>query len=430
MVGCDEQRVSEDTENLKKSSVSEEVIQEKIISLPEKIGIAESLIMFNATNAGEPLIYTIGENENGYYYMKYTFQDECYKTNSKMIVQRVFGNNDFLYLVNAIVLDAEKNTYELSLYRYDKEKNKLKKVEFEQLSYVDKDTKAKYDVFDLQFIDDQNFVVVYNSGMFVRYNLLENKCYEYEQHLFGNFCVLNNELYTGDMAKKKVLGFNLDSSCVDEEIQLDLQNNGYNFCTYDEEVYVGCKNGIFSRLMRTGGTMTESEKELYGSSKMIRYVSGIERPIYPIAYVKYKVAIGISASVCSYSNEGRTKLHENLKIKHCIMSEMISQKMTNHSVEYMDCRQSLISAQKGKCSVSGEEFVNAEDVGCCLKKPKELGGKEQYNNMVLVKKKYLPLILEEDIQGLQEKLNAINPDKKHLAKINRLRELRNFDRLG
>lgn len=153
MVGCDEQRVSEDTENLKKSSVSEEVIQEKIISLPEKIGIAESLIMFNATNAGEPLIYTIGENENGYYYMKYTFQDECYKTNSKMIVQRVFGNNDFLYLVNAIVLDAEKNTYELSLYRYDKEKSKLKKVEFEQLSYVDKDTKAKYDVFDLQFID-------------------------------------------------------------------------------------------------------------------------------------------------------------------------------------------------------------------------------------------------------------------------------------
>lgn len=185
-----------------------------------------------------------------------------------------------------------------------------------------------------------------------------------------------------------------------------------------------------SRLIRTGGTMTESEKELYGSSKMIRYVSGIERPIYPIAYVKYKVAIGISASVCCYSDEGRTRLHENLKIKHSIMSEMISQKMNNHSVEYMDCRQSLFSAQKGKCSVSGEEFVNAEEVGCCLKNPKELGGKEQYNNMVLVKKKYLPLILEEDNQGLQEKLNAINPDKKHLAKINRLRELRNFDRLG
>lgn len=264
MVGCGEQRVSEDTDNLnkskvpEKSNVSEEVIQEKIISLPEKIGVAESLIMFHATDAGEPQIYTIGENADRYYYMKYTFrdgdwlseeaefQDECNKKNSKMIVQRVFENNDFLYLVNALILDAKKNTYELSLYRYNKKKNKLKKVEFERLSYEDKDTKTKYDVFDLQFIDDQNFVAAYNSGMFVRYNILEKKYYKYEQPLFGNFCVFDNRLYTSDMAKKKVLGFNLDSSCVDEEIQLDLQSYGYNFCTYDEEIYVGCKNGIFA----------------------------------------------------------------------------------------------------------------------------------------------------------------------------------------
>ena len=179
-----------------------------------------------------------------------------------------------------------------------------------------------------------------------------------------------------------------------------------------------------SRLMRTGGTMTKSEKELYGSSKMIRYVSGIERPIYPIAYIKYKVAIGISSSVCCYTEEGRAKIHENLKINHRIMSEMISQKMTNHSLEYMDCRQSLFSVQKGKCSVSGEEFISVDEVGCCLKKPKELDGREQYHNMVLVKKKYLPLILEEDEQKLQEYINAIKPEKKHLKKINKLRKLR------
>ena len=185
-----------------------------------------------------------------------------------------------------------------------------------------------------------------------------------------------------------------------------------------------------SRLMRTGGTMTASEKELYGSSKMIRYVSGIERPIYPIAYVKYKVAIGISSSVCCYTEEGCAKIHENLKLNHCIMSDMISQKMTNHSLEYMDCRQSLFSAQKGKCGVSGTEFVNADEVECILKKPKEIGGKEQYNNMILVKSKYLPLILEENERNLQEYINAIKPEEKYLTKINKLRELRNFDRLG
>ena len=80
--------------------------------------------------------------------------------------------------------------------------------------------------------------------------------------------------------------------------------------------------------------------------------------------------------------------------------------------------------------MSGEEFANADEVGCCLKKPKELDGKEQYNNMVLVKVKYLPLILEEDERKLQEYIDAIKPEKKHLTKINKLRELRNFDRLG
>lgn len=59
------------------------------------------------------------------------------------------------------------------------------------------------------------------------------------------------------------------------------------------------------QLIREGGVMTESEKERYGKSKMIRYVSGINRPIYPIAFVKYKPAIGISSAVCCYSPSGR-----------------------------------------------------------------------------------------------------------------------------
>ena len=41
------------------------------------------------------------------------------------------------------------------------------------------------------------------------------------------------------------------------------------------------------RLVREGGAMTESEKERFGKSAMIRYVSGIDQPIYPIASVSY-----------------------------------------------------------------------------------------------------------------------------------------------
>ncbi|EKC73222.1 group II intron reverse transcriptase maturase, partial [human gut metagenome] len=61
------------------------------------------------------------------------------------------------------------------------------------------------------------------------------------------------------------------------------------------------------QLVREGGAMTDSEKERFGASQMVRYVSGINRPIYPIAFIKYKTAIGISAAVCCFSPAGRKK---------------------------------------------------------------------------------------------------------------------------
>lgn len=184
------------------------------------------------------------------------------------------------------------------------------------------------------------------------------------------------------------------------------------------------------RLKRTGGTMTESEKQQYGCSKMVRYVSGIDRPIYPIAYVKYKIAIGISSSVCSYSEDGRKKLHENLNINKNVMADLLHKPLPQHSMEYLDCRQSLFSAQKGKCNICGDEFISANEVSCCFKKPLNKGGKEQYNNMVLVMKKYLSLIQEDDEFVIQKYLKAISPEKKQLAKINKLRQLRGLANIG
>jgi len=176
------------------------------------------------------------------------------------------------------------------------------------------------------------------------------------------------------------------------------------------------------RLKRSGGAMTESEKERYGSSMMVRYVSGIDRPIYPVAYVKYKVAIGISSSVCCFTEDGRKKLHENLNVDKEVLSGLYKQQIYNHSLEYLDCRQSLFAAQKGKCAISGKEFVSAKEVACCLKVSPENGGKEQYNNMVLVNKKYLPLIQGGETIEIQQCLEAIRPDKKQLDKINNLRK--------
>ena len=44
-----------------------------------------------------------------------------------------------------------------------------------------------------------------------------------------------------------------------------------------------------SMLKHEGGTITQAEKERFGQSKMIRYVSGIDQMIYPIAFIKNKI---------------------------------------------------------------------------------------------------------------------------------------------
>ena len=167
--------------------------------------------------------------------------------------------------------------------------------------------------------------------------------------------------------------------------------------------------------------MTESEKERYGKSKMIRYVSGINRPIYPIAFVKYKTAIGISSAVCCYSPSGRKKIHENLELNMALFTALRKALPDGHSMEYADCRLSLLSAQKCKCAISGEEFMKPDDVVCYMKVPKELGGYEQYKNLLLFHRRYLPLLVSKDEQLLKKNCKSLAVTKKQLTKINDLR---------
>lgn len=175
------------------------------------------------------------------------------------------------------------------------------------------------------------------------------------------------------------------------------------------------------QLVREGGVMTEMEKERYGASQMVRYVSGINRPIYPLAFIRYKTAIGISAAVCCFSQEGRRKIHENLEMGTALFDEVRRHLSNSHSMEYADCKLSLLSAQKGKCAISGELLVSPDDFVCYLKVPKEQGGQERYSNLVLFHRKYLPLLTDMDTAILKEIYKLLNMSKKQLTKINNLR---------
>ena len=181
-----------------------------------------------------------------------------------------------------------------------------------------------------------------------------------------------------------------------------------------------------SMLKHEGGTITQAEKERFGQSKMIRYVSGIDQMIYPIAFIKNKIPMAKRSIVCSYTKEGRAPIHTELNLNQYVLKGLREKISVGHSTEYHDSKISLFSAQKGKCAISGEEFADAEHVAVWLKVPRALGGFERYKNMVLIHKKYLILLQELPHAVIKDLIKTLNITKKMLVKINSLREQANL----
>lgn len=181
-----------------------------------------------------------------------------------------------------------------------------------------------------------------------------------------------------------------------------------------------------SMLKREGGTITQAEKERFGQSKMIRYVSGIDQMIYPIAFIKNKIPMAKRSIVCSYTKEGRALIHTELNLNQYVLKGLREKISVGHSTEYHDSKITLFSAQKGKCAISGEEFADAEHVAVWLKVPRALGRFERYKNMVLIHKKYLILLQELPQAAIKDLIKTLNITKKMLVKINSLREQANL----
>ena len=178
----------------------------------------------------------------------------------------------------------------------------------------------------------------------------------------------------------------------------------------------GCK------LVREGGAMTESEKERFGKSAMVRYVSGIDQPIYPIAYIKNKIPMAKKTAVCSYTADGRALIHTNLSLNSFVLAGLRNQPSMGRSTELTDSRISLFSAQRGKCALSGELFENAADIVCWLKTPAEFGGRERYQNMILFHRRFFPLLQRRPMNELKAIANALKTTKELMLKVNSLRE--------
>jgi group II intron reverse transcriptase/maturase len=155
---------------------------------------------------------------------------------------------------------------------------------------------------------------------------------------------------------------------------------------------------------RAGRKLTKAEKARYGKSKQLRYIA--DEPLYPIGYVQHKIPKGKTTS--EYPTEAG-----KINIK------LLYQPLYGRSIEYVDNRISLYNAQKGKCAVTGKDFETTEEIHCHHIKPRNQGGTDEYENLILVTETVHKLIHATRPETISKYLKGCETN---IEKLNNLRK--------
>jgi group II intron reverse transcriptase/maturase len=158
----------------------------------------------------------------------------------------------------------------------------------------------------------------------------------------------------------------------------------------------------------------------YGTSDMLRWIKHL--PLAPISYVQTKAPMCKKRSIQKYTIEGREEIHKNLGIDTSLLKVMLRQQLHSRSSEYADNRLSLYCAQYGKCAVTGQVFESVYDIHCHHIIPRKCGGKDNYQNLILVSENVHILIHATEQTTVKKYVSQISLNRKQLAKLNKLRK--------
>lgn len=183
------------------------------------------------------------------------------------------------------------------------------------------------------------------------------------------------------------------------------------------------KNSKRSKLGKKGRKLSEFEKDRYGTSKALRYIKSSGEPIYPIGYISPKPPISKAEKVCMYSPEGRKGLHQKLNMDITLLIELMKNPSIGGSAEFNDNKLSLYSAQRGRCAITQRVFRTTEEIHCHHKSPKEKGGADNYQNLMLVSDEVHKLIHAKTEETINRYLQVLQLTKPQLAKLNKYREM-------
>lgn len=182
------------------------------------------------------------------------------------------------------------------------------------------------------------------------------------------------------------------------------------------------KNRFGKALKREGVISNLKLKERYGKSKQVRWIRG--KPVIPIGFYKSRNPMALKAGGCQYTKEGRELLNKKIPRSGSdeIMRYLMTHPIPNASIEYNDNRISLYAGQYGKCGLTGQELVPG-DIHCHHKLPRKLGGRDNYQNLILLTTAAHRLVHATQPDTIFSLLNQLDIEGKQLKKLNDMRKL-------
>lgn len=196
--------------------------------------------------------------------------------------------------------------------------------------------------------------------------------------------------------------------CIASNVAKDFRNINYRISL--------CLQGRLRRLAsKTGNKSKEYNMRYahYGGKTL--YVDKIA--LYPVYAIKSKIPRVMNQELCNYTHKGRRIIHQRLGyLDNEIFKYLVKNPVPNETVEFNDNRLSLYSAQRGKCKITKEQLT--VDAITMRLIPKEFGGTDKFNNLILVSPIAFDLLWNNDILNCLMKVGLLGISNKILKKIN------------
>lgn len=187
------------------------------------------------------------------------------------------------------------------------------------------------------------------------------------------------------------------------------------------EIKISIKNRLQERVRRRSNQTIPEYAKRYARSREIRFIG--KNILLPIGYIQHHPPIHKKKSVNKYTAAGRAEIHKNLEcVDMSILHSLMKNPITSATVEYNDNRVSLYVAQQRKCAITKKQ-LSLEEIHCHHKKPKSLGGGDNYANLIILHERIHRLIHATQKGTISAIMQTVQLNKQQLDKLNKLRKL-------